>query len=34
MALMVFNSELESMTAEELTALVQQLFEQADLYEK
>ncbi|MNT15016.1 ribonuclease P [compost metagenome] len=34
MALMVFNSELESMPAEELTALVQQLFEQADLYEK
>lgn len=34
MALMVFSSELESLPSEELTVLIQQLFEQADLYEK
>lgn len=34
MAVMVFNSEVESMPSDELTQLIRQLFEQADLYKK
>ncbi|MNH58425.1 ribonuclease P [compost metagenome] len=34
MALMIFNSEVESMPSDELTMLIRQLFEQADIYEK